>query len=298
MDERSPARPAMTSVDQYGQPYTTSNQPNPYLAGRSGPLVMARGGDMIYATLLYGFNSDDVRGLPIYATLMDFLPNGERGPLHNARVQGQVAYSGHNAAIIFNHLVLPSGREFDISAIAVGRDARTGVAEKVDYHTLQRYGSLFLAGIISGIGEVAQYRLRDRDQGNTIIIGGEGDIHVGRRGEPTDGEVIAGALAPVGRNLSSAAQQGFNRPPTISAPAGMGFALVFTDTIVLDPTNEQRAYNPRTGRMEIVPAGSISAEPQPVQPDQTGALPTHNPFVDWQAADDGISDAIMQAFPQ
>src|SRR5690606_10598362 len=188
------------------------------------------------------------------------------------------AYSAHNAAIIFNSLVLPSGREFDISAMAVGRDARTGVAQDVNYHTLQRYGSLFLSGIISGIGEVAQWRLREYGQGDTIIIGGEGDINVGgRRGSPSEGELLAGALAPVGRNLSTAAQQGFNRPPTISAPEGMGFALVFTDTIVLDPTNEQRAYNPRTGRMEIVPAGSISAEPQPVQPDQTGALPTHNP---------------------
>lgn len=282
MDQRSAARPAMTNVDTYGNPYTTSDAPNPYLAAQQGSVVLARSGDMISATLQYGFNSDDVRGLPIYALVHDYLPNGSAGPLNGARVQGQVAYSSHNAAIIFNTLVMANGREFPISAIAVSADSgRPGVAQNVNRHILSRYGSLFLGGLIQGVGEVAQIRLQDDndDNGSTIIIGGDGNISVdrNRRDEPSDGEILAGALAPVGRNIANATSRGFNRPPTISAQVGMPFALVFVRTIVSDPADARTAFNPRTGRTEVV--GDVQADPgdptrigatadQPVAPQQ------------------------------
>jgi hypothetical protein len=267
-DERSAARPALTGVDIYGQPYTTGDQPNPYLAAQSGPIVLARSGDILMARLLYGFNSDDVRGLPIYAVISDYLPNGTVGPLDGARIQGQVAYSSHNAAIIFDTLVLANGREFPFSAIAVSADnGRPGVADRVNRHTLARYGSLFLAGIIQGVGEVAQVRLGNdgNDQPVIIINEGDGTVNVdGRSDEPSDGEILAGALAPVGRNLSTAAARGFNRPPTISAPAGMPFALVFTATLISDPAEARTAFNPRTGQIEVF--GAVQAQPGPPVP--------------------------------
>lgn len=265
--ERSAARPAMTNVDIYGNFYTTSNAPNPYLAAQNGPVVLARRGDILTARLLYGFNSDDVRGLPIYAVISDYLPNGSVGPLEGARIQGQVAYSQRNAAIIFETLVMPNGREFDITAIAVSLDSdgRPGVAADVNYHTLSRYGSLFLSGIIQGIGEVAQIRLGDNSNDQPVIIINEGDGTVnvdGRnRDEPTDGEILAGALAPVGRQLSSAAAQGFSRPPTITAPAGMPFGLVFTSTTVSEPGQARTAFNPRTGQLEVVSDPEVDEQP-------------------------------------
>lgn len=264
--ERSAARPAMTNVDIYGNAYTTSNAPNPHLAAQNGPVVLARSGDILTARLLYGFNSDDVRGLPIYAVINDYLPNGSVGPLEGARIQGQVAYSQRNAAIIFESLVLPNGREFDITAIAVSLDSdgRPGVAADVNNHTVARYGSLFLSGIIQGIGEVAQIRLQNdpSDQPVVIINEGDGTVNVdGRNSEPTDGEILAGALAPVGRQLSAAAGQGFNRPPTITAPAGMPFGLVFTSTTVSEPGQARTAFNPRTGQLEVVNAPVVDQQP-------------------------------------
>lgn len=261
-EERSAARPMMSGTDAFGQPFTTSDRPNPVLEARNGPIVLARSGDIIMARLLYGFNSDDVRGLPIYGVISDFLPNGTTGPLNGARIQGQVAYSNHNAAIIFDSIVLENGREFDISAIAVSAEnGRTGVADRVNRHVLARYGSLFLAGIIQGVGEVAQIRLSDDSGGDTIIINeGGGTVNV-EDDEPSEGEILAGALAPVGRQLTSAAARGFNRPPTISAPAGMPFALVFTSTIVSDPATARTAYNPRTGQVEVV--GDVSPQQGP-----------------------------------
>lgn len=261
--QRSAARPAMSGTDAYGQQFTTSDRPNPVLAARDGPIVLARGGDIVLAQLTYGFNSDDVRGLPIYANISDFLPNGTNGPLNGAQVRGQVAYSQHNAAIIFDELILANGREFEISAIAVSyENGRTGVADRVNRHVLARYGSLFLAGIIQGVGEVGQIRLNGSNgSGDTVIINeGSGTVNVDDD-EPTDGEILAGALAPVGRQLTSAAARGFNRPPTISAPAGMPFALVFTSTIVSDPATARTAFNPRTGQVEVV--GNATPTPSP-----------------------------------
>lgn len=272
-EERSAARPALVGVDPYGNTYTTSDQPNPYLAPQSGPLVLARSGDLLVATLLYGFNSDDVRGLPIYAVVQDYLPNGTRGPLDGARIQGQVAFSTNNAAILFDSAVLADGRELPINAIAVSLETgQTGMAANVDRHLLPRYGSLFLSGIIQGFGEVGLARLADDggDQPVVVVNEGDGGVSVGRNDdEPSTGDILAGSLAPVGENLSSAAAQGFNRAPTISAPAGLPFAIVFTATLVSEPGQTRTAFNPRTGQVEVI--GTI--EPSPAPSSEVGGLP-------------------------
>lgn len=255
MEQRSAARPAMVANDQFGNPYTTSDAEG--VAGNAaGPIILARSGDLTYATLLYGFDNTDVLGTPIFATIHDYLPNGTRGPLDGARIRGEVQYSRDDAAIIFNQAILPNGLEVPIQAIAVSdRDGRTGVAGNVNRHTLSRYGSLFLAGIIQGYGEVAQARLRAQydNGGDTIIVGDGSTVTVEDSGAPSDGEILAGSIAPIGNNLAGIAAQNFNRPFTITAPTGMGFSLVFLQTLVTQPSDVTgRAYNPRTGEYEAV----------------------------------------------
>lgn len=278
LSERSAARPPMVAVGPNGQVFTTSQQPNPYARANAGPIVLARSGDLLYASLLYGFDNTDVRGLPIYAVITDYLPNGTLGPLNGAKIQGQVRYTREDASIVFNQAILPNGLEIQINAVAVSsKDGRTGVAQNVNRHTISRYGSLFLAGIISGIGEVAQFRLRDQGGDTTIINTGGGTVTSTGRHEPTDGEIIAGAVAPIGKSLSSIARDNFNRDFTITANAGMGFSLVFLATVVTDPSDVTgRAFNPRTQRFEAVrlnneiPAGGAQQQqgtpiPQAIQ---------------------------------
>ena len=257
LEERSAARPPMVVTDQFGSTYTTGSGPNPFADAFQGPLVLARGGDLTYGVLLYGFDSTDVQGLPIYATIVDVLPNGRRGPLDGARIRGEVSYSRDDAAIVFDQATLASGLEIPISAVAISeQDGRTGVAGDVDRHRLSRYGSLFLSGLIEGYGEVAQIRLREGDRdGTTIVNTGDGDIRIEAddRDEPSDGEIVAGAVRPIGNRLSDAAASNFDRPFTITAPAGMGFSLVFLRTIVFNPDDVTgRAFNPRTERFEAV----------------------------------------------
>ena len=314
-EERSAARPALVGTDGYGNTYATNDQPNPYLAAQSGPIILARSGDLLSAVLLYGFNSDDVRGLPIYGVIQDYLPNGQRGPLHGARIQGQVAYSNNNAAIIFDTLVLANGREFPMNAIAVSLESgQTGLAQNVDRHLLARYGSLFLSGIIEGVGAVGLARLSDDNDDQPIVIINEGDgsVVVERDDDELNGgEIVAGALAPVGRNLSTAAGRGFDRPPTITAPAGYPFAVVFTSTLISDPAEAVTAFNPRTGRVEVVtvveeqeaPTAAVGATglDQPAVGAPLDAAGSAQPFSlpetgeTFTPADQGPPDAVLQS---
>tara|TARA_R110000737_G_scaffold127218_3_gene159753 strand:- start:12722 stop:14398 length:1677 start_codon:yes stop_codon:yes gene_type:complete len=270
-EQRSAARPMMTGVDQYGQAFSTNDRPNPYTDALNGPVVLARSGDMTNASLIYGFNSDDVRGLPIYAVVSDYLSNGTAGPLNGAKMQGQVAYSRDNAAIIFSKATLTNGREIPVNAIAVSYDARPGVAADVNHHYLSRYGALFLGGLLEGFGEVGLAQMES--SGDTIIINtGDGNAS-SDSDEYSTGEIVAGALRPIGENISDVAKQGFNRSATISAPAGLPFALVFTQTLILDPATGTRAWNPRTGQFEVYQVEQTEQAPQTTIPGGNGAIP-------------------------
>lgn len=232
-EEASAARPIHV-ISEPGQSWSINGMPRTEIEHNvSGAVVPF--GEMHSAYLLYGFNSDNPTGMPIFAEMGDIEDNGREGPLHGAVLRGGVSYSEYDASIIFSTARLANGKEIDIEAIAVsGRSGTTGVAEKVNKHTFQRYGSLFLAGLIEGIGDVAQARLTNDDESGTVIVIGDDATLTSDNDEPSNGEVLAGALQPVGENLSSAAESNFNREATISAEMGMRFAVVFTKSITAE----------------------------------------------------------------
>lgn len=227
-EEASPARPVHV-VSEPGASYAVNGLPG-VLSAQAPNATVVPFGELKPASLLYGFNSDNPVGLPIFAQMWDILPNGRPGPLHQAVLRGGVEYSDFNASIVFSTARLQDGREIAIEAIAVSGDSgNTGVAGKVDRHNFERYGSLFLAGLIQGVGEVGLTRLANDGESTTVIVGGGNNVT--NDNEPSNGEILAGALRPVGENLSRAAEQGFDRPPTISGESGMPFAVVFTQSI-------------------------------------------------------------------
>lgn len=236
--EHSPARPQHVVI-QPGGTFSCNGLPcvDSGQGRRSVNGTLIEFGEMRFASLSYGFNNKDPLGLPIIATMSDFDEFGRAGPLDGATLRGEVRYSEENASIVFDTARLVTGETVAIEAIAVaGRNGTTGVAERVNRHTLARYGSLFLAGLIQGVGEVAQIRLRNDDENQPVVIveGDSNTINIPSDDEPSDGEILAGALEPVGDNLSNAAAQGFNRRPTISASAGMPFAVVFVETVTVE----------------------------------------------------------------
>lgn len=235
-DEHSPARPQHVVVEPGGT-YANNGLPGVSSSDRQLSGTLIEFGEMRFASLSYGFNNKEPLGLPIIATMTDYDENGRPGPFDGATLRGEVQYSELNASIIFDTARLKTGEVYSIEAIAVaGSNGTTGIAEKVNRHTLSRYGSLFLAGLIEGIGEIAQFRLtKDNDKSTVIIVDGSGNtVESPKSDAPTTGEILAGALRPIGQNLSSAAAQGFNQRPTISARAGMPFAVVFVESVTVE----------------------------------------------------------------
>ncbi len=214
-------------------PSQATQAPPPPRPSRQAPqeqrYLIARPGDTVYATLDRGFNSDDPQA-PIFATIRDVDQAGVQGPLDNVRMIGNIVYSSSQGTIQFNMGYLPDGRPLPVKAIAISEDtARTGVAKDVDSHDLERYGSLLFGSLVQGAGTVGQTLLQNNQQvqvdPNTGLITETQKVSPYQAG-------LAAAL-PVGQALTAVAAQGFNRPATISGPAGMGIALVFLDSVAV-----------------------------------------------------------------
>lgn len=192
-------------------------------------VMIARAGDVAYARLDRGFNSDDP-GAPIFATIVDIDERGMSGPLNGTRLMGTIAYSASQASLQFTQLIWQDGRSQPLKAIAISEaEARTGIADKVDYHTLERYGGLLLGSLIQGVGQVGQ--MITQNNGTTTIDPTTGLI-VTSSNNVNWSEAAAGALLPVGQAMSTAAAAQFNRKPTMSAAASDTIGVVFLDPVV------------------------------------------------------------------
>ncbi|MCF4130130.1 DotG/IcmE/VirB10 family protein [Methylobacterium sp. SyP6R] len=204
----------------------------PVPTGPFGPGVrhatVARAGDVAYAVLDRGFNSDDPAA-PIFATIVDLDERQQPGPLNGIRMMGQIIYSQTQGAIRFTTMILQDGRQGPMQAIAITVDqARTGVAEDVDNHVLERYGGLVIAGLIQGVGQVGQ----QLTQLNTQTVVGNGFAVQSGRGIDwlTAG---MGAALPVGQAMTSAAARSFSRPPTLSSSVNFPVGVVFLQPVVV-----------------------------------------------------------------
>jgi len=197
---------------------------------RQSPTILAaRAGDIFFATLKIGFNSDDPKGLPVYATIIDG-QDGRPAPLNGAVLAGRVSYTDKQAAVTFNEMTLKDGRTAQISAMAVTlTDGRTGIAEDVNNHNVQRYSQLIAGSLLQGLGTAARDVISNRGKATY----GDGYVTVDNNNKFKWDEVGVAALEPVGTNLNSAFSRNFNRPATISSAAGSEIGIVFTKPITI-----------------------------------------------------------------
>lgn len=199
----------------------------------AGKLILAaKPGDVFYASLKVGFNSDDPRGLPVFATIYDQRGDGSYGPLHGAVLAGNVTYSNDQAAVTFKQMTLRDSRTAPIQAMAATLDeVRPGVAAKVDRHTLQRYGGLVVSSLLQGLGQAGE-QLLDNDTTTTFQ---DGFVTVsGNQGGIDWTKVGLAAVSPLGDNLSNAFAKSFNRKSTMSSPAGTDVGIVFLQQVTVE----------------------------------------------------------------
>lgn len=231
-DPRQPVEYAQTAIDNNSRIYDTARNGGGFDAGS---LLLP--GDQRYATLLYGFNSDDAAQLPVFAQIHDYGP-ASSSYLNGARLQGTLRLSAESAVMEFDRLIMQDGRVIPISAMGISADQlRVGVFDNVNRHTISRYSSLLVSGLIQGFGNVGERIVENRfgggRNGNVIIIGDGSDAGSQNwDGEFTDGDraaIAMGAVRPIGDALADSAAEGFNRKPTVTAPAGFGFSVVFLE---------------------------------------------------------------------
>lgn len=228
-DWRKPYQVAQVAIDNNSRIYDTARNAQSFDVG-----TLLLPGDQRYATLMYGFNSDDAAQLPVFAQLHDYGP-ASSAYLNGARVQGTLRLSNESAVMEFDRLILQDGRVIPITAMGISADQlRVGVFNNVNRHTLSRYSSLLVSGLIQGVGEVGQRVVDNRFGGNdgNVIIIGDGSTTDSSRDKFTDDDwavIGMGAMRPIGDAMASNAARGFNRKPTVTAPAGFGFSIVFLE---------------------------------------------------------------------
>jgi len=188
------------------------DQPN-----RGTGKLLIKTGKMLYATLDSEMNTDD--GNDVIATIRG-------GDWDGSKIIGQVEKTPNNVRLRFSTMAPQDSRPtMRISAIALREeDAKQGIAENIDYHILERYGSLAVASLLSGYG-----RAYSQTMGTTVITPG-GTVATTNQ-EPSTRQANAMALGEVGQRMATQIQQNFNRPTTYSTPAQTGFGLFFMQDV-------------------------------------------------------------------
>ena len=180
-----------------------------------------KAGSSMYATLDSEANTDD--GRTVLATIRN-------GPWKGAKLIGSIEQNYDNIALTFTTLAPQDERNtMRIRAVALReQDAKLGMAEKIDHHTLSRYTALGAAAILQGAGRVYQQPV------GTTISTPNGIIQTNEM--PRDRQVIGSAIGELGTSVGAEIRRrGFNQPSTYSTPAQTGFLLYFLEDVL--PTN-------------------------------------------------------------
>jgi len=180
-------------------------------ANKKAPIFKA--GKAIFATLDSEVNTDD--GGEVFATV-------HGGKYDGAKLIGKIEQAPRNIRLRFSILSPQDDRPtLTVNAIAIREeDAKQGVAETIENHTLERYTALFAGSILSGIGKAAM-----QPQGNTVVLP-NGQLIV-QNSEMTNKRIAMYALGDVGINAGAEVRKNFSQPPTYKTPANKGIGVIF-----------------------------------------------------------------------
>lgn len=173
-----------------------------------------KAGTILFAVLDTGVNSD-MRNSPVMATIVS-------GPLKGSKVLGNFNRVEKNVLLQFSVLSVPELKNsVGMNAVAIDPNtAQTALASHVDNHYLLRYGGLFAASFVSGLGQAAQQSAQsvtiNTSTGETIQLNG---------GISTEKSIIMG-LGDVGNEFANAWRPLINTPPTVTVNGGTGIGLL------------------------------------------------------------------------
>lgn len=181
--------------------------------------LLIKTGTIMYATLDAEVNTDD--GGDVLATVRGGRWNG-------SKLIGKIEQAPDNIRVKFTILAPPANDTrptMRISAVALREDdAKQGIAETKDHHTMERYFALGAASLLSGYGRAYQ-----QTAGTTIIS--PSGVVAQTTTEPSTKQVIGTSVGELGSSIASEVRRGFNRPATYATPANKGFGLFFLQDV-------------------------------------------------------------------
>ncbi|WP_426810475.1 DotG/IcmE/VirB10 family protein [Pseudomonas sp. WOUb67] len=187
--------------------------------GDTDRALLIKTGTIMYATLDAEVNTDD--GGDVLATIRG-------GKWNGAKLIGKIEQAPDNIRVKFTILAPPVNDPrptMRISAVALREDdAKQGIAETKDHHTMERYFALGAASLLSGYGRAYQ-----QTAGTTIIS--PSGVVAQTTTEPSTKQVIGSSVGEMGTAIAGEVRRGFNRPATYATPANKGFGLFFLQDV-------------------------------------------------------------------
>lgn len=191
---------------------SNSQQGNVGSANKSSR-VLIKTGTTLYAQTDGAVNTDE--SLDVYGTIVG-------GEWDNSAIIGKVQKTQDNINLVFSVLAPKDDRpKMQIRAVALRlEDAGQGLADKKDYHTIERWGSLAASSLLTGYGQAYQGIGTTTNSNSTTTQ---------TKPEPSNKEIVANMLGEIGSNAASEIKEGFNRPATYSTEGQKAFVLYFVE---------------------------------------------------------------------
>ncbi|MBH3386588.1 DotG/IcmE/VirB10 family protein [Pseudomonas juntendi] len=213
-------RPASSAMATAARATKDDKDPNAIEAvGDTDRTMLIKTGTIMYATLDSEINTDD--GGDVLATIRG-------GKWNGSKLIGKIEQAPDNIRVKFTILAPPVNDPrptMRISAVALREDdAKQGIAETKDHHTMERYFALGAASLLSGYGRAYQ-----QTAGTTVIS--PSGVVAQTTTEPSTKQVIGSSVGEMGTAIASEVRRGFNRPATYATPANKGFGLFFLQDV-------------------------------------------------------------------
>ncbi len=179
---------------------------------------IARAGESFRAILKTQVNTD--QGSDVLATILS-------GPLKGSTAVGSVKVSSGNIQLAFNKVLRKDKDELGIDAVArtLG-DNSLGMADDIQKHYFQKYGSLVASSLLSGVGQAYE---QTAGADSTISNGG---VVVTNSTDPSSERILGNAAGELGNSLSSDIRSAGARPITYIVNKGKVFNLFLNSNVV------------------------------------------------------------------
>lgn len=175
-------------------------------------------GKRYYSVLNIGVNTDEIS--PTTATVI------EGGDLIGAEFIAETpTRAGEKAVVIFNSMSV-GGKDYSVRAIALDPDTqRSGLADNVNRHIMERYLKLGIASFVDGYAESLQ--------DSTTTISPEGSTTTKTNSVPDGATQTKIAIGKTGEAFVPAFEEEFKRPPTVEVYSNREVVVMLLDPIEL-----------------------------------------------------------------